>query len=97
MRVCFTLRVREECIEQYRERHRDIWPEMRDALERSGRSNYSLFLADNGTLIGYYETASIDESAAFLSSQTVVARWNEFMAPLFLSPVPERVPEVFRL
>ena len=45
-RVCFQLHVRPERLDEYRERHRAVWPEMLDALREAGWSNYSLFLRD---------------------------------------------------
>ena len=33
-RVCFQLQVRADRIDEYRERHREVWPEMLDALRR---------------------------------------------------------------
>ena len=55
-RVCFLARVRTERLEEYRERHEHVWAEMRDALRKAGWGNYSLFLADDGLLVGYLET-----------------------------------------
>ena len=55
-RVCFLLRVRPDRLDEYRERHRAVWPEMRDALSATGWRNYSLFLRDDGLLVGYLET-----------------------------------------
>ena len=55
-RVCFLLRVRPDRLEEYRARHRSVWPEMRAALAASGWGNYSLFLRDDGLLVGYLET-----------------------------------------
>ena len=55
-RVCFLARVRAERLEEYRERHEHVWAEMRDALRKAGWGNYSLFLADDGLLVGYLET-----------------------------------------
>ena len=43
-RVCFTLSVRPDRLEEYRARHREVWPDMLDALRRTGGGNYSLFL-----------------------------------------------------
>ena len=43
-RVCFLLRVRPERLDEYKARHREVWPEMLDALRESGWRNYSLFL-----------------------------------------------------
>ena len=35
-RVCFQLHVRPERIDEYRERHRAVWPEMLDGAQRDG-------------------------------------------------------------
>jgi len=43
-RVGFILEVREGKIEEYREHHKAVWPEMLDALRRNGWHNYSLFM-----------------------------------------------------
>jgi L-rhamnose mutarotase len=51
-RICFTLQVRPEKVEEYRERHRAVWPEMRAALTAAGWRDYSLFLREDGLLIG---------------------------------------------
>ena len=55
-RVGFILKVREDLIEEYKRRHREVWPEMLDALRRTGWHNYSLFMRDDGLLFGYLET-----------------------------------------
>ena len=44
-RVCFLLQVRPDRLDEYRARHREVWPEMLDALREAGWRNYSLFLA----------------------------------------------------
>ena len=55
-RVCFELRVRPDRLEEYRERHTAVWPEMLAALRASGWGNDSLFLDGEGLLMGYLET-----------------------------------------
>ena len=32
-RVCFTLQVKPDRLEEYKRRHREVWPEMLDALQ----------------------------------------------------------------
>ena len=66
MRVCFTLRVRPDRLDEYRARHREVWPEMRAALNEAGWHNYSLFLAEDGLLIGYLECDDFDAALALL-------------------------------
>ena len=47
-RVCFLLHVRPDRLEEYKARHREVWPDMIRALRESGWSNYSLFLRPDG-------------------------------------------------
>ena len=69
-RVCFLLRVRPERLDEYRARHREVWPEMLDALRETGWTNYSLFLRDDGLLVGYLETESFERAARRWRSAT---------------------------
>ncbi len=45
------------------ERHRHVWPEMQAALRETGWANYSLFLRDDGLLVGYLETETLSVHA----------------------------------
>jgi L-rhamnose mutarotase len=84
-RVCFQLRVRAERLDEYRERHAAVWPEMLEAIRDSGRSNYSLFLGEDGLLIGYYETEDDAASQARLAADPRTAAWEAEMAPFFIA------------
>jgi L-rhamnose mutarotase len=68
---------------EYAERHRTVWPEMRDALRDTGWRNYSLFLADDGLLIGYVESDDLMASRAAMAKTEVNARWQAEMAEFF--------------
>ena len=97
-RVCFQLRVRPERLEEYRERHRAVWPEMLDALRDAGWANYSLFLRPDGLLIGYLETEDFDAARRAMDATDVNARWQAEMAPFFTRELAfERLDEVFHL
>ena len=102
-RVCFRLRVRPELLDEYRARHASVWPEMLREIEASGRRNYSLFLADDGELIGYFETDDIAASERYLAQSEVAARWEADMGRFFVAldgradQASEQLPEVFNL
>jgi L-rhamnose mutarotase len=85
-RVCFTLQVRPERLEEYRERHKQVWPEMLEALRSAGWHNYSLFLRDDGLLIGYVETPDFERALSAMAETEVNRRWQEQMKPFFVSP-----------
>ena len=83
-RVGFVLKVRPELLDDYRRHHAAVWPEMLDALTRSGWHNYTLFLQDDGTLFGYVEVpGTFDDARAAMEAEPVNARWQELMAPYF--------------
>jgi L-rhamnose mutarotase len=82
-RVCFILQVRPERLAEYKERHREVWPEMREALSRTGWGNNSLFLRGDGLLIGYLETPDFQAARTGMEALEVNARWQKEMAPFF--------------
>ena len=84
-RVGLLLKVKKEHLAEYRERHRQVWPEMLDALRRHGWTNYSLFLTEDGFLFGYLETPDFDQALTGMATEEVNARWQKDMAPFFES------------
>ena len=84
-RVCFQLQVDPTRLGEYRERHAAVWPDMLRAIEASGRRNYSLFLRDDGLLIGYYETDDDAVSQLTLEQDPRTAAWEAEMADFFVA------------
>ena len=100
-RICFTLQVRPELLEEYRQRHARVWPDMLAALRDAGWHDYSLFLRDDGLLVGYLLTEDFDAALAAMDATDVNARWQEEMAPFFAGGRADRnmtvLAEVFNL
>ncbi|MCW2862829.1 MAG: hypothetical protein JWP48_4537 [Actinoallomurus sp.] len=82
-RVCFLLKVRQDRLEEYRRRHETVWPDMLAALREAGWHNYSLFLRDDGLLVGYLETDDFGAAQEAMERTEVNARWQTEMAPFF--------------
>ena len=82
-RVCFLLKVREDRAEEYKKRHAEVWPEMREALSAAGWHNYSLFLRPDGLLVGYLETEDFEAAQRGMQARDVNARWQAEMAEFF--------------
>jgi L-rhamnose mutarotase len=82
-RVCFTLQVRQDRMAEYAERHAAVWPEMLRALHDTGWHNYSLFLREDGLLVGYLETPDLAAAQAGMARTDVNARWQAEMAEFF--------------
>ena len=83
-RVGFILKVRQDKLEEYKRHHKAVWPEMLDALRRTGWHNYSLFMRDDGLLFGYFETPeSFQAALTGMSQEEINTKWQDFMAPYF--------------
>jgi L-rhamnose mutarotase len=99
-RVCFLLHVRPDRLDEYRARHREVWPEMLDALRDAGWRNYSLFLGDDGLLVGYVEVDDFEAAQRAMAATEVNDRWQRDMAPFFDARADDtlvRLEEVFHL
>lgn len=83
-RVCFTLQVDPDRLDEYRRRHAAVWPEMLTALRDAGWHDYSLFLRPDGLLVGYLVTEDFAAAQAAMELTDVNARWQTEMAPFFV-------------
>lgn len=82
-RVGFQLQVDPSRIDEYVERHREVWPRMLDEITASGRRNYTIFLRPDGLLFGYYEVDEPEASATYLAASAVAADWEAESAGFF--------------
>ncbi len=103
-RICFVLHVKKDRLEEYKERHKAVWPEMLQALRETGWHNYSLFLREDGMLIGYLETPDFQKAVEGMGQREVNERWQREMKEFFEDPEGRPadrqmapIPEVFHL
>ena len=88
--------------EEYKKRHKLLWPEMKDMIHEYGGKNYSIFFdRETFTLFGYIEIES--EELWKKSVDTKICRkWWDYMADIMEtnpdnSPVTKALVEVFHL
>ena len=101
-RYCLLGHVDANRLDDYREAHRAVWPELLEALRDAGWRNYSLFLRDDGLLIGYADADDLAVAQERVARTEVNARWQAAMSKLFQSEgAPDEaweiIPEVFNL
>jgi L-rhamnose mutarotase len=70
-------------LEEYRRRHREVWPAMREALVAAGWRDYTLFLRPDGLLIGYLRCEKFESAKAAMKDLEINDRWQREMAPFF--------------
>jgi L-rhamnose mutarotase len=96
-RYCFLLQVRPDLLEEYRERHAAVWPEMLQALRQTGWRNYSIFARRDGLLVGYVEADDLEAAQQAMAETTVNARWQAEMSKYFVGLDGRGPDESFQL
>jgi len=84
-RVCFVSQVDPARLDEYRERHAAVWPEMLEALRDCGWRDYHLFLSPEGLLVGFVEVDDYEQVQAAMGRTAVNARWQAEMGQFFVS------------
>ena len=80
-RIGFQFKVRQDRLAEYKEHHKQVWPEMLDALRETGWHNYTLFMRNDGLIFGYFETdQDLATAQARMAARAVNTRWQEFMS-----------------
>jgi L-rhamnose mutarotase len=101
-RVAFRMQLFPGKVEEYKRRHDELWPELRDLLKKTGIQEYSIFLDEKtNSLFGVLriaDTLKLDE----LPGQPVMKKWWLHMSDIMEtnpdhSPVSIPLKEVFYL
>jgi L-rhamnose mutarotase len=85
-RVCFTMQVRADLLDEYRQRHAAVWPEMLGALRDAGWHDYQLFLRDDGLVVGTLVTDDLVAAQAAMEGTSINSFWQADMARYFQLP-----------
>ncbi|EKS66758.1 MULTISPECIES: L-rhamnose mutarotase [Caballeronia] len=100
--VAFRMTLKPGMRDEYEKRHREIWPELADALRAAGIRDYRIFLDDsNGHLFGIYQRTDTHTTDA-LPTLPIMRKWWNLMAELMdthadNSPVTTPLVPVFHL
>jgi len=82
-RVIQMARIKPERLEEYKEHHRHVWPELEAVYRRAGFTSLSCFLHDNLLLIYLeYDEALYPASSAWLEVNEAQVKWQAMMKPM---------------
>lgn len=102
IKKAFSMKIYPDQHEEYRKRHDELWPEMREMLKEHGAHQYSIFLdPETSELFGYLEIE--DEERWSGTAATVInQKWWHYMADIMEtnadnSPVSKELSHVFEL
>lgn len=80
-RIGFQFKVRPDRLAEYEDHHKNVWPEMLEALRETGWHNYTLFMRSDGLIFGYFETEeNLQVAKARMAARDVNTRWQELMS-----------------
>ena len=102
IRKAFLMSVNPDAHDEYEKRHRPIWDDLAEILERNGVRNYSIFLdEETSQLFGYAEIES-EELWNSIGETEECRRWWAYMRDIMPanddnSPVSRDLKEVFHL
>ena len=96
-RYAWKATVKPGMLAEYRRRHDNIWPELKDLLKSAGICNYTIWNVGD-ELFGYYECEKgVDFATRTQAESEVVDRWNEYMKDVMvmeMDPVTGAQPKL---
>lgn len=100
-RIAFKMKLHKGQEEEYKKRHDELWPELKQLLERSGIKEYSIFL-DKETHILFGVMNAEQSALDRLPAEPVMKKWWAYMKDIMEtnadnSPVSTSLEEVFFL
>jgi len=99
-RLAFKMYLNEGQKTEYKKRHNEIWPELKQLLKDAGVSEYSIFLDEETNILFAFQKVSSDGGSQDLGQTEIVQKWWAFMADVMKtnpdnSPVSVELEEVF--
>jgi len=99
-RLAFKMYLNEGQKEEYKKRHDEIWPELKQLLKDAGVSEYSIFLDEETNILFAFQKVSGDGGSQDLGKTEIVQKWWAFMKEVMKanpdnSPVTVPLEEVF--
>ena len=101
-RIAFMMRIKPGSEEEYRVRHRQVWPEMLAELRQAGCHNYSIYVRGLD-LFAYMEVEDFQRYLAIMNESQVASRWEAYMSNILIRETdpatgfPFVLTEVFHL
>ena len=101
-RIAFKMYLKPGCIQEYKRRHDELWPEIKQLLAAEGIHDYSIFLDEAKNELFAVQKISGDGNSQDLGSNPINQKWWDYMADISVvnpdnSPITEPLIEVFHL
>jgi len=99
-RIAFKMKLLPGYKEEYKKRHNNIWPELKELLSRTGIKDYSIFFDEETDTLFAVQKVAGDSDSQELGKTEIVQKWWAYMADIMEtnpdnSPVSVSLEEVF--
>lgn len=101
-RLAFKMYLKEGQKEEYKKRHANIWPELKELLKDTGISEYSIFLDEETNSLFAFQKLSGESGSQDLCHSEIVKKWWRYMKDVMDTdpddcPISIPLEEVFYL
>lgn len=99
-RLAFKMHLKDGQKEEYKKRHDEIWPELKQLLKDAGVSEYSIYLDEETNILFAFQKVKGDGGSQDLGQTEIVQKWWGYMANIMKvnpdnSPVTIPLQELF--
>ena len=101
-RVAFKMKLKPGFKDEYIKRHDEVWPGIVELIQRSGISDYSIYLDDETNILFGVQKVSGNTSSQDLGAVEIQQKWWDYMSDIMEvnadnSPVTVHLDEVFHM
>lgn len=101
-RHAFKMKLKPGFEEEYKKRHDEIWPELKEVLSEAGIHDYSIFLDEETLTLFAVQKLEDDYNDEDITGNPVVRKWWDYMEDIMEtnpdnSPVTTPLKEVFHM
>jgi len=91
IRNAFKMKLKSGCVEEYKKRHDEIWPELAKAHTDAGIFDYSIYFDEESLTLFAFQKLTDNNTAAELKDLEIVKKWWDHMAGL-MEVHPDNMP-----
>jgi len=91
IRNAFKMKLNPGCVEEYKTRHDEIWPELSKAHADAGIFDYSIYFDEESLTLFAFQKLADDNTADNLKNLEIVQKWWDHMADL-MEVHPDNMP-----
>ena len=91
IRNAFKMKLKPNCVEEYKNRHDEIWPELSQAHTDAGIFDYSIYFDEESLTLFAFQKLTDDNSADNLKNLEIIQKWWDYMSDL-MEVHPDNMP-----